>query len=92
MQHTTVLVDHQGGQGFTVHLFGQDHQWGAGLLNRLEHRHQIGDGAHLPIGQQQQCVVEFAQLTVTVGDEIGRAVAAVEGHSFGHFQLGGEGL
>ena len=92
LQHAAVLVHHQGGQGFPIHLFRQDHQGLAGAGHRLQHGHQIIDGADLAVGDQQQGVVEFAHPAVVVGDEIGGAVAPVEGHALGDLQLGGQAL
>ena len=92
LQHAAVLVHHQGGEGFTVHFLRQDHQRLAGARHGLQHRHQVVDGADLAVGHQQQCPFEFAHPAVAVGHEIGGAVAAVEGHAFGDFELGGEAL
>ena len=92
LEHTAVLIDHQSGEGFSIDFLGQDHQRGAGLLHGLKHRHEVGDGAHFAVGEQQECILEFAHLTVAIGDEVGGGIAAIEGHAFSHFQLGGQGL
>ena len=91
LEHTAVLVDHQGGQGFAIDFLGQDQQGRAAAGHGLKHGHQVGDGADLAVGDQQEGVVVFADLPFGVGDEIGGAVAPIEGHPFGDFQLGGQG-
>ena len=90
LQNAAVFVDHQGCQSFPVHLFGQNHQGRAGLLNGFENRYQVGHCTHFAVSEQQQCVVEFADLAVTVGDEIRGAVATVEGHAFSDIELSGQ--
>ena len=87
LKHATALVHHQRGEGFTLDFLGQDQQWRTTALHRLQHRDQVGHGADLAIGEQDQRVVEFADLTVGIGDEIRRAVTAVEGHAFGDLQF-----
>ena len=91
LEHAAVLVDHQGGQGFAVDFLGQDQQGRAAAGHGLQHGHQVGDGADLAVGDEQQGVVVFADLPFGVGDEIGGAVAPIEGHAFGDFELGGQG-
>ena len=91
LQHAAILVDHQGGQGFTVHLLGQDQQRAAALRHRLQYGYQVGDGADLAVGDQDQGVFKDALPALLIGDEIGRAVAPVKGHPLGDFQLGGQG-
>ena len=92
LQDAAVLVHHQGGEGFPIHLFRQDHQGLAGPGHCFQHGHQVGDGADLAVGDQQQRVLELAHAAITVGDEIGGAVAPIEGHALGDFQLGGQAL
>ena len=91
LQHAAVLVYHQGGQGFAVHLLGQNQQRPAALRHRFEHGHQVGDGADLAVGDQDQGVFKDALTALLIGDEIGGAVAPIEGHPLGDFQLGGQG-
>ena len=50
LQHTTGLVDHQGGQGLTLDVLRQDHQGPATAGHGLQHGHQVGHGPDLAIG------------------------------------------
>ena len=88
LEHAAGLVDHQGGQGLTLDLLGEDHQRPAAARDRLQHRHQIGHNADLAVGDQQQRVVEHALAPLLVGDEIRGGIATIEGHPLGDLQLG----
>ena len=92
LKHAAVFVHHQGCQGLSIDFLGQNHQGRSCFLNRLKNRHEISHGTDLAIGQQQQGIFELTDLTITIGDEIRRAVTPVEGHSFGHLQLRGQRL
>ena len=61
-------------------------------MNRFQDGNQIGHRADLAIGEKQQCILKFADLAITVSDEIGRAIAAIEGHAFCDFKLSSERL
>ena len=90
LQHAAVLVHHQGGKGLALHFLREDHQGLAGAGHRLQDRYQVVDRADLAVGHQQQGVLVLAHLAVAIGDEVGGAVAAVEGHALGDLQLGGQ--
>ena len=92
LQHAAVAIHHKGRQGFAIHFLGQDEQRRTTLLNRLKHGNQVSNGADLAIGEQDQRIFELTDLTIGVGHEIGRAVAAIEGHAFGDLKLRGQGF
>ena len=92
LQHSAGLVDHQGGQGLTFHVLGQDHQRPAAAGHGLQHRHQIGHGPDLAVGDQQQRILKDAFTPLLIGDEIRGGIAAIKRHAFGDLQLGGQGL
>ena len=92
LEDAAVLVDHQGGQGLTFDFLREDHQRLAGFRDGLEDGDQVVDRADLAVGDQEQCIVEFANATVVVGHEIGGAVAPIEGHAFGDLQFGRQAL
>ena len=91
LEHPPVLVDHQGGQGFTLHFFGKDQQGFAGFGDGLQHGNQIGDRTDLAVGNQEQGIVKSTLAAVLVRHEIGGAVAPVKGHAFGDLELRGQG-
>ena len=90
LKNTAALVHHQGGEGLTLDFFGQDQQRRATALHRFQHRNQVGHGADLAVGQQDQRIVELADLTVSIRDEVGGAVTPVEGHAFRHLEFRGQ--
>ena len=92
LQHAPVAIHHEGGQGFAFHFLGQDQQWRTTLLHRFKHRNEIGDGADLAIGEQDQRILELTDLAIGIGDEIGGAVATVEGHAFSDLKLRSQGF
>ena len=89
LQYAPVFVDHQGGESFALHFFRQDQQGSAALGNRLQHGHQVSDGADFAVGDQDQGIFKDAFAPLLVGDEVGGAVATVEGHALGDLQFGG---
>ena len=92
LERATQLVDDEGRQGFAFHVFGNDQQFFALLYHFFQYRQQVGNGADLPVGDQNVGVGEDGFHLVRIGDHIGRNVAAVELHAFGEFQFGQHGL
>ena len=84
------LVDHQRGQGFPFHVFGDDQERFALLHHFFEDRQDFLDVAELFIGDQDVGFFQHRFHLVGIGDHVGGDVAAVELHPFDHFQLGGE--
>ena len=62
------------------------------LDDLLQHRQQVGDGRDLPIGDQDEWVLQHGLHPVRVGDEVARGIATIELHAFHHFELGGQPL
>ena len=62
--------------------------WRAGLGDLLQQRNQRTGVADLLFVNQDEAVVEFADLIVFVGDEVRREIAALELHPFDEFDLG----
>ncbi len=81
------VVDHQGGQGFAFHVFGNDQQRTTGLGDAFQHRQQFADVGDLLVDQQQQRVVQLGNHGVRLVDEVRRQVAAVELHALDNGQL-----
>jgi len=91
-QTAAELVDHQGGQGLAVDVFGHDHQGTRGLHDRFQHRQQRLQRGELLLIEQDQRILENRLHLVGVGDEVGRQIAAVELHAFDDIQFGVEAL
>jgi hypothetical protein len=84
------LVDHQGGEGFTLDVLGDDHERLAGLHHGLERRQHGLDSRDLGAVEQDVGVFEDDFLALGVGDEVRRQVALVELHALGEVELGAE--
>ena len=54
-------VHHEGGEGFTVDVFSDDHERTAGLGNLLENRQKLTDVADLLVVNQDVGVLEETQ-------------------------------
>lgn len=65
------VVDHQSGQGFAFHVFGNDQQRTASLGNGFQNRQQFADVADLLVDQQQQRAFQFGNHGVRLVDEVG---------------------
>src|SRR5690606_19286722 len=64
------LVDHEGGQGLALDVFGADQQRLVRLHDLLQQRHQVLDAGDLRLDQQDVGVLEHGLLTLGVGDEV----------------------
>ena len=91
-QTAAQLVDHQGGQGFTVDVFGDDQQRTGGLNHRFQHRQQGLQRGELLFVEKDQRIFEDRLHLVGVGDEVGRQIAAIELHAFDDVEFGVEAL
>src|SRR5262249_19111825 len=85
-------VDHQRGQRFAVHFFGDDQQRLAHLGYLFENRKQVLHGADFLFVDEDVSVVQGGFHPLRVGYEISREVTAVKLHSLDHFQAGFHGL
>src|ERR1700744_4515743 len=84
------LVDHQGRQGFTLDVLGDDQQRLARLNHLLQQRQQVLDGRPLRRHQQDVRVLQDRFLTLGIGHEVSRDVALVEPHALGELELQAE--
>ena len=92
LQHAAEGVHHEGGEGFTVDVFSDDHERTTGLGNLLENRQKLTDVADLLVVNQDVGVLEENNLLVRIVDEVGAQVAAVELHAFDDVELVLQGL
>jgi hypothetical protein len=92
VEGATDLVDHEGGEGLALDVLGDDQERLAGLHDLLEHRHQVGDGGDLALGEQDERVLEDGFLALGVRHEVRRQVALVELHALGELEVDAEGV
>src|SRR6267154_1309666 len=88
LQRTPQLVHHQGRQGFALDVLSDDQQRLAQLGNLFEKGKQVLHRADFLFVDQDARVFEHAFHPFGVGDKVGGEVAAVELHSFDHFERG----
>ena len=82
VQRATQLVDHQGRQRLAIDVLGDDQERLALRDDLLEGRQDIGHGADLLVGHQDEGLVEHRlHAAVVGGGHVGRKVAAVELHA-----------
>src|SRR5699024_5586009 len=81
------VVDHQRGQRFAFHVFGNDHQRAIGLGDVLQQRQHVADVGDLLVVQKNVGVLQFRLHGLAVGDEVRRQVATVELHAFDHVEF-----
>ena len=92
LQAAAQLVDDQGRERFALDVLGDDEERLAGLHDRLEdgeHRLQRGE---LLLVDEDVGVLELGQHLLSVGDEIGREIAAVELHALDDVELSVQAL
>ena len=88
VEGTPELVHHQGGQGLTLHVLGDDQEGLTGtshLLQQGEHVPEIGD---LLLMDQDVRLLKNSLHLLGIGDEVGGEVASVKLHTLHHFQGG----
>src|SRR5699024_2547283 len=81
------VVDHQRGQRFAFHVFGNDHQRAIGLGDVLQQRQHVADIGDLLVVQKNVGVLQFRLHGLAVGDEVRRQVATVELPAFDHVEF-----
>ena len=81
------LVHDEGGERLTVHVLGDDHHRLALLDRLLERGQEVFDRRDLPVGDEDERILEDRLHPVHVGDEVRREVAPVELHPLGEFGL-----
>ena len=87
-QRAPYLVHHQRGQGFSIHILGDEQEGSAGLGDLLENVEDIPHIAHLLLGDDHAGILQHRFHTIRIGNEIGGKVAPVELHALDHFQGG----
>ena len=80
-------VDHQGGQCFAFHVFGDDQERLAGLGHCFEHRQHFTDVGDLLVVEQDVGIVQLAGHALLVVDEIGRQIAPIKLHALDHVEF-----
>ena len=87
------LIDHQGGQGLSIHILGDDHQGPFVCLEQLLHdAHNIVGGADLLVSDQEHGLVDGHFHALGVADEMGGEITTVDADAFHELQFVGEGL
>ena len=75
-------VDNEGGQGFRIHVLGDDKQRSSALYGGFKHGEQLFEVADFLVVNQDVGALHLDLHGLGIGDEIGRDVAAVELHAF----------
>jgi len=88
----TELVENADSKSLTLDVLSNDEEGTALLLGGLKGGDDILNGGDLPLGQEDQRVLELNLGALGVGDEVGGDVAAVELHSLGDLELILDGL
>ena len=91
-QSATQFVDDQGGQGFALHILGDDEQGLAGLGNLLQEGKHVPQGGDLLFVEEDEGILDNALHPVGVGDEVGGDVTAVKLHPFDELESGLQGF
>jgi len=86
------FVDDERCERLALDVLGDDDKRLRGLDYRFEQRQELLQARQLLFVDQDVGVIHLNAHLVSVGDEIGRDVAAVELHAFNHFELGLQGL
>src|SRR5690606_13267136 len=84
---TAHVVHNQSGKRFAFHVFSDDQQGLAGLGNGFQDRQHVADVGDFLVNQQDERAVQFNAHFFLVVDEVRRQVAAIELHTFYHFQF-----
>src|SRR5438445_5442737 len=92
LEGATQLVHDQRRQRFTLHLLGDDENGPAGAHHLLEKRDQVRHRADLPLGDEDERILELHHHAGRIGDEVRGDVAAVELHALDHLERGLEAL
>src|SRR5208282_6929434 len=74
VQGAAQLVDHQGGQGFAVDVFGDDDQRTAALGNLLEQRQKVLHAADLLFVDEDDGVFKNGFHALGIGHEVRRQI------------------
>ena len=86
LQGAAELVHDERRERFALDVLGDDQQRLAHLGGLFEQGKQVPHGADLLFVDQDADVFEHAFHALGIGDEVGGEVAAVELHSFDHFE------
>jgi hypothetical protein len=92
LQYAAELVDHEGGQGLSLDVFGNDHERLAGLDNLLQHGKEVLHVVDLAVVDQDVGVFEDGFHPLCVGDHVGADVALVKLEPFYGFKGRADGL
>ena len=86
LQSPAQLVDDEGRERLTLDLLGDDDDRLPRARDLLEHRNHLLHVGDLLLADQDVRIFELGHLPRRIGDEVGRDEAAIELHSFDHFQ------
>ena len=86
------LVHHEGREGFSLEVLGDDRQRLAGLHDLLQNGDEVLHRGDLRVHDEHVRVFELGLHALCIGDEVGGDVALVETHTLGEFELEAEGL
>ena len=92
IQHATQLVDHQGGEGFTFDVLGNEEERLAALRDLLQQRQEVVQVADLLLMNQDVSVLENGLHRFLIGCEVRAEVALVELHAFHDIESGLDSL
>src|SRR5262249_13590385 len=92
LEAATQLVYDKGGECLAFDILGNNEEWFASLHHRLKERQQFVEGRKFLFIDQDIRVFHFNPHLVGVRNKVWRDIAAVELHTFDHFELGLERL
>ena len=92
LQAAAQTVDNECGQGLALDVLGDDEERTAGVDNFLEHGQQVLHRANFLVENKDKGVVIAAFHLLSVGDEIGADIAAVELHTLDDLDGGVDAL
>ncbi len=92
VENATELIDDEGCQGFTFHLFGDDEDLFADFGDLFENRQDIFEAADLLFVDEDVGIAHLDFHRLCIGHKVGREVAFIELHTFDHFEGGFDAL
>ena len=87
VESSAELIHHEGGQCFTINVFGDNGQRFFRLYDLLQQRHNLGNSGDLTLVEQNEAIFKNRFATLGIGHERRRKVALVELHTLGNVKL-----
>ena len=87
VESSAELIHHEGGQCFTINVFGDNGQRFFRLYDLLQQRHNLGNRRDLTLVEQNEAIFKNRFATLGIGHERRRKVALVELHTLGNVKL-----